>query len=237
MKRQNPPEQRYQQDKSAGCILAFFLVPMSMLWMATALHYAVMAVWGGAMVFTFLIVPALTDTIAQMHPKMQAVLRILKRIGIAVLAALHLIPVLYFGFKQTEFLYPVRRALFGSSSFPETLPPHTDYAFIAESKLHGPDGVSSAYLVLRTDSETLDRYDVMLSKKYYRIDLAEEDPAQDENRKLKSVPEFVRRRIAQCGFDEPMEHCTLFTVGGSTMWYIGSGAVIDRESGLLIIWV
>ena len=228
---------KQQRDSKAGCAAAFFLVPLSLLWMAMALHYIVLAVWCGAMLLTFLIVPAFRDTVAQIHPKMQAVLRIIQKIGMAVLIAVHLIPLLYLNFQKTEFLYPLRRAIFGSDAFPENLPPHTDYAFIAESKLHGPDGTSSAYLVLRTDAETLEQYDRIFSAKYYRVDLAEEEPKQTGSIKLNGVPEFVRRRIASAGFDEPMEHCTLFTVGGSSMWYIGSGAVIDRASGLLILWV
>ena len=243
------PPRRPQKSYAVSCAAAAFLLPLSLIWMLTALNFAVLGIWLGLLFLVFLIVPSFLDTVAQIHPKAQRILRIIRVIGFAALVLVHCVPLVYFGFQRTDRLYPLRHSLWGDGALlPDDLPPHSEYCFVMETKLHGPDGHPSACLVLRTDAETLAEYDRLLSERCQRTEnepLALEGEERErylaglkpnERNRPQSVPYFIYRKIYDAGFTEPMEHCTVYTFGNASMWYIGAGAVIDRESGLLAIW-
>lgn len=245
--RLHPPdaaETARRNKQAAGCAAAFFILPLSFLYMLIALNWGLLCVWLGALLVFFLIAPLV--------PKATRTLRI---VSACVFLLLHTAPLVYMNFERTALLYPVRRALWGYDSasrmlLPDLLPSHTDYAFIMEPKLHGPDGHPCAYLMLHTDAETLAEYEAKFTARMQRTEnepYTEEALAEREKwytgseayqvYQPQAVPGFVWARMAGAGFSAPIEHCTVFTLGNAGNWYMGSGAIIDQESGLLVIWI
>ena len=274
----NPPPARYAKPPvsarrrrlktvNIGCAACIpFLVILTSTTLGVTLLAAIPVLIFGLLVIPFFF--KLNDDFGNCR----ILLLISRVIGIGLLAVTLLAPPVCLGFTHTPLLYPLKRLVYakGVKSYenigtfcknrcllPEKLPAvHTDYCFITDHSLHGPDGpYPNACLFFHTDTETLKQYAAALEAaqdiKYQRNELTQKDmEIQDANpdeaerlafryRCMFGIPEKITyRMLHNAGITDDLSdavyYIPVFPMNYKTTF--GSGVLINYETGLFFAW-
>ncbi len=185
-------------------------------------------------------------------------------IGITLTAAALAAPLICLNFKRMPLLYRAKQFVFSQgvrsspltahSILPKKLPSVCkDYYFRTEPCMPAQDYVPSAYFFIHTDQETLKQYAEKLES-YKGVTCYQNQPLSEaeyvENRQYcqpdqlyqlnrpPALPSFVYEQLIIAGFTDDLSHAyTYFPSRRAGQWYIGSGALINYETGLYLVWI
>lgn len=173
---------------------------------------------------------------------------VLRSIAITVLALAVFAPITLLKFKNTKFMYPIKRFCYGYGAYstnfnndilPSFLPKKCDnYMFITQGSVLAQDYRPSAYLAFHTDSETLKKYE----EHFNSVDNTERHTAHMSDKEEKT--NFDEYKISlKCPEKLPLdvfqhlepEHIHDFKNAIIYTRY-GSGCMLDYDSGLAVFW-
>ncbi len=176
---------------------------------------------------------------------------ILRVVAITILVLMILAPVTLMNFKNTKFIYPLKRFCYGygvySDHFNNDILPYSlpkkcdDYMFITQGCMVAQDYHASAYLAFHTDSETLKKYE----NHFDSLNDAERQTEYIYNHEEKQFPEKYEI-ILKCPEELPrhvfdrfqpehihdFEKAIIYTVPS----YYDKGCMLDYDSGLAVFW-
>ena len=180
-------------------------------------------------------------------------LHLLRGLGILLLAAFWLSPLICIRFNRVPLLYPVKLFVFqaGVRAYPyqETVLParlpkqHDDYYFRTEPGMIAQDYHPCEYLFLHTDADTLRAYDARLSQDpdFTRLEnrsypaitlqkmLENGGISSEEWAEYQNIPYWLFCMIRdEADMPDDLTHAVSFQGHG--------GAVLNYETGLLVIW-
>ena len=274
----NPPPARYAKPPvsarrrrlksvNIGCAAC---IPFLVILLCTTLGITMLAAIP-VLIFGLVVIPFffhLNDDTG----KCRIPLLISRVIGIGLLAVTLLAPPLCLGFTHTPLLYPLKRLVYakGVRSYPdigafcenkcllpEKLPAvHTDYCFITDHSLHGPDGPSpNACLFFHTDTETLKQYAAKLEaaqeiecrrNELTQKDLENQEYFTDETERLAfryrqmfGISEKITyRMLNKAGIKDDLSDAVYYDPVFPTHYKttFGSGVLINYETGLFLAW-
>lgn len=205
------------------------------------------------LVFSLLLVP-LCFTLHLKTGKLKPLLQVLRGICIALMAASAAAVICCLNFQRTPLMYHAKCWVFThgvretgmarNGILPEHLPDNiSDYYFRTEPCMPAQDYTPCAYLFLHTDRQTLEQYAAKLDayQGISRIETAppeDYEPAPDELYKPADFPGFVFSQFTSAGFTDDLSHAVVyFPSARAGQWFIGSGALINYETGLFAVWI
>ena len=197
--------------------------------------------------------------------RFRPLLRIAQTIAVGLLAAALAAPFICLTgtrnpqmYRLKWFVYTngVRESAFVKNNIPpEKLPAiHKDYYFRTEPDMIAQDYTPCAFLFLHTDAETLnqtaerlDAYSGVIREQNTPPDpedLAEREAGYRADEaylahRPDALPHFVYQELVKkAGFQDDLSNAVIYKPAKqANMWYVGSGALINYETGLLVIWV
>lgn len=205
-----------------------------------------------AMVICLGVVPLCFNLYAKTR-KFKWLLHTARTAGIALLAGIVLAPVVCIHFERVPLLYPVKRLVFtqgvssrpiGNVILPYWLPAqYTDYYFYTEPSLVAQDYTPVAYLFLHTDEATLRTYEEKLRgsahlERKENCAYTPEKLEQNESLLYQNLPRFVYYKLTDiAGITDDLSHAIVYQSDNGYTWYVGSGTLINYETGLLVVWL
>lgn len=159
-----------------------------------------------------------------------------------------LAPIILMNFKNTKFMYPIKRFCYGYGVFstnfdndilPLSLPKKCDdYLFITKGSLPAQDYHAYAYLIFHTDKNTLKQYE----EHFNSVDNSERHTAHmpdNEDKQYSDENNIFLKRPEELPLDvfkrlEP-EHIHNFEKAIIYKHY-GKGCMLDYDSGLAVFW-
>lgn len=208
------------------------------------------------LVVCLLVVPAVYALYVR-KPKCKWLLYPARAAAYALIAVMLLSPVVCICFQHTPLMYPVKRLVFTKGvrkpEITDTLLPfllparHDDYFFRTEPSMIAQDYTPFAYLAIHTDAETLRAYEAGLTgnshlerreNPKYTKDDPEGVSLNDDAINAGYLPMFVYQYIKRgTNLTDDLTHAVIYQGDNSGTWHCGSGALINYETGLLIVWI
>lgn len=211
--------------------------------------------------FSLVFVPAAYAL--HMHTqKCKWLLHLMRAAAYVIIAAILLPEVILIGCRHNPKLYPIKRSLFiggiRHSDFLDTYLPsqlpssYSDYYFYTDtSGSLSFDHIEFAYLYLHTNEETLCKYEEMFDNEPRMTRLENAAYSTDEYIRLwetnmvdndvlmegQYVPQFIYDRMLTAGYNDDLSNATVYIADGKACSPINSGAIINHETGLLILWM
>lgn len=196
--------------------------------------------------------------------KFRWLLYLSRTVSIGIIAAIYLLPWVCLRFEHSAWLFPLKRSIYvhgvrcpnvTDSIMPKYLPKqHDDYFFRTEPAVLAQDYTPFAYLALHTDTATLHMYEEKVSAdtrferrqnpKYTEeeiSDMTENNPSAEyytAQIECGHLPRFVYDTVKKRGgIEDDLTHAVIYQGNNSGTWHCGSGALINYETGLLIVWL
>lgn len=243
----SPAEQPPQIPNGLGCGLgcASVFLGMGVMNLTVLLLYPAVPVW--------LFVIPLCALLYRKTGKCKPLLYAARGAGITLMLLPFLMTVLVLGFSETPALYPVRRFIYrkgvvnrhhSAVLMPEHLPEKpAQYDFHARVQFPAQDYHPDAVLRLRTDAAWLDSYEAELAAEDGLMRIENEppeyDPEYDEEPERPQCPQYFPHYLYDTRYlTEDLSHAVFYLPQNSDGTPDKStGAMINRETGLLIVWI
>ncbi|MBR4200785.1 MAG: hypothetical protein IKQ91_05860 [Oscillospiraceae bacterium] len=216
-----------------------------------------LTLWLGvpALVICLFVIPGVFRLCARTG-RHKLLLHIVRTLGITLFAAVWLVPLICIRFDRVPLLYPVKHFVFqcGVKAYPYrgTILPaflpkkHDDYVFRTEPGMVAQDYHPYEYLFIHTDAETLRAFEQKLSgdpdceRQENRSYSPEEVQEMLENGEIRSadwaayqnIPQWVYESIRNgADINDDLTYAVVYRSEGGSF-----GAVLNYETGLLVIW-
>lgn len=241
-------EKNSMRSLNAVIVLAGFLGLLPSLYLFGFCFSTTLALLGIAFIFCLFIIPH-TYRQWKEHGKPKQRLKIARVIGIGALVAAYAVPALLLAGNNEPLLYPVKKQLFtavvqhwyNTDILPDKLPKaYEKYCFCTRPSFLSPDPTQNKWLFLETDAEYLEKYETML-KTIPDLERSENHPFTEEEQKeaeengnyqlacYQNVPQRVWYELRTTGFPDDLSRAVVYQNDDC-------GAVLCRETGLLMIW-
>ncbi|MBQ3919096.1 MAG: hypothetical protein II695_05430 [Oscillospiraceae bacterium] len=184
-----------------------------------------------------------------------AVLAVIRTAALIMMIGAYAFPVICSGFERNSGMYAAKRYVFingvretAGDLLPESIPEDAaDYYFRTERQLLAQDYRPYAYLVMHTDRDFLMRYeaDISQNERYERsvCDLEEERESRDGGGQagIDARPEKLPRHVYDRLYNDAMirddlDGSVIFCGDDASAWNTYTGAMINYDTGLLVIW-
>ncbi len=188
------------------------------------------------------------------------ILNICRIVGISMMLIAYVCPVVATKYDTDKVMYPVKRYIYThgvKSSDCSILPKYlyndaSDYYFRTEVSVPAQDYRPYSYLAFHTSEENLKKYEekirqnpdytynknVPLDEEEYQ-EILEKYPDEDKwwvNRPEKLPIHVYQRLYKDAGITDNLDNSIIYTGHDSSTWNSYSGALINYETGLLLVW-
>ncbi len=244
-------------DAAVLSVYAAILFFGGMLFLACVDDLGLAPAFGGW--FLYLIAVCVLYRFSLNNRAVKVILAVLRTAALILMVGAFVFPVICTGFEKNVGMYAAKRYVYingvkksAGDILPESIPRGAaDYYFRTDKQLLAQDYRPYAYLVIHTDRAYLKDYEAMISQntRYTRTvcDLETEAIERDRNEYSgeyaylnacpNRLPRYIYDRVYKdAGIHDDLDGSVIFCGDDDSTWNPYTGALINYDTGLLVIW-